>query len=769
MKSQYYESASQIVKGKALFTDDIPPFHNELKAYIYTSPVSHGLLKSYDLTKALKVQGIVKILTHKDIPGIKKFGVTTHDQPILVIDEINFFAEPLFLIIAHTYESAYQAAKLIKVEIQELEPVISIEQAKKKDWKLASGKKLEQGNIDIGFKQSDHIIQGQLHIGGQEHWYLETHVSIALPGEEKEIKVYSSTQNPTENQHLIAKALNIPFNEVEVEVRRLGGAFGGKEAQASHFAILAALAAYHTKQPVRLRLQRFQDQLITGKRHEYICTYKVGFDKNGKILAADLQFDGNAGAYTDLSLPILERTLFHAENAYYIPSFRVIGTMWRTSLPPNTAFRGFGGPQGIASIENILHEIAYKLHKDPTEIKKINFYTDNNNQTPYGQKVLNNSLHILYEQLMEKIQYKKRKEQIEQFNNTHKFLKRSLALIPIKFGISFTNTILNQAGALVHVYTDGTVRISHAGVEMGQGLYTKIQSIAAKEFGISTDRIKITPTSTDKVPNTVPTAASTGTDLNGMAVADAIELIKLRMTVALSKYFNEKDKSHQSLPADLVFENNFIYDKNCPNRRISFSDAAKLMFVKRINLSATGYYRTPNIFMDWNKGKGQPFYYYSFGMGTVEIELDLLTGKVKLIRADLFHDVGNSINENIDIGQIQGAFIQGTGWTLLEDLRYSSDGKLLNRTPDTYKIPAITDIPKEFNVYLLKGYLNKGTIHNSKAIGEPPFMYGIAPWLAVKDIIASLSNYKNIPQIDLPATNDKIVVWVENALNNNNL
>ncbi len=766
MKSLYYESAKQIVKGKAYFTDDLPPFHRELKAYIITSPVAHGRLKSFDFSAALEIAGVVKILSHKDIPAEKKFGVTTHDQPILVSDEINYYGEPMFLVIAENYEIAYQAAKLVKYELEELEPVVTIEQAIAKDWSLAPSKKLENGNIEQGFKQSDHIIEGIFHIGGQEHWYLETHVAIAVPGEEKEMKIYTSTQNPSENQRLVAEMLGIPYNEVEVEARRLGGAFGGKESQASHYALLAALGAYHTGRPVRLRLERFQDELITGKRHAYLCRYKVGFDNEGHLLAADLEFNGNAGAYTDLSLPILERTMFHAENAYYIPNIRIIGTMWRTNLPPNTAFRGFGGPQGIANIENIINEIAYTLHKDPAEIRKINFYDNQHSQTPYGQEVEHNRLSILYDLAMEKSDYKKHRSEILKFNKAHKFVKRGLALIPIKFGISFTNSILNQAGALVLVYTDGTVLVNHGGIEMGQGLYTKMQGIAAKEFGISPENVKVTATNTSKVPNTVATAASTGSDLNGMAVYDAIEKIKLRMAVALSKYFNEQDSSHTTYPPDLVFENNYIYDGSLPERRISFADAAQLMFVKQVSLSATGYYHTPGIYMDWQTGKGHPFYYYSFGMGVVEVELDLLTGKVKLLRADLLHDVGDSLNPEIDRGQIEGAFVQGMGWTLLEDLRYTDDGKLLNRSPDTYKIPAITDIPEQINVHLLEGYPNEiPTIHRSKAIGEPPFMYGIAPWLAVKDIIAELYDYKNIPNIELPATNDRILLWIDEAMN----
>ncbi len=765
MKPLYYESARQIVQGKARFVDDIPPFHRELKAYIVTSPVARGRLKSFDLSQARAYPGVVAVLSHKDIPGSKKIGVVEHDQPLLVEDQISYMGEPMFLIVAESYEAAHKAAKLIKADIEPEDPVITIEQAIEKDWKLAPSKKIERGDIDKGFAQADHIVEGIFRIGGQEHWYLETHAAIAVPGEENEMKIYTSSQHPTENQHIIAQVLGINFKDVDVEVRRLGGAFGGKEAQASWFAALAALAAWHTKRPVRLRLERMQDQAITGKRHAFLVKYKVGFSAEGKIIALDIELNGNAGAYKDLSMPILERAMFHSENAYYIPNIRIIGTMWRTNLPPNTAFRGFGGPQGIASIENIIHIIAHKLKKDPTIIRKINFYDEQHNETPYGQKVENNRLHILYDQIISEARYFERKEEISRFNSQHKYLKRGLALIPVKFGISFTNSILNQAGALVNVYTDGTVQVNHGGIEMGQGLYTKILGIASKEFGISPDRIRITATDTSKVPNTVATAASTGSDLNGMAVADAIEKIKLRMAVALSNYFNRNSTSSRlTYPSDLVFEDNYIYDRQNPERRISFAEAAALMFTLQVSMSATGYYHTPGIFMDWETGKGHPFYYYSFGMGVVEVELDLLTGKARVIRADLLHDVGESLNPEIDRGQIEGAFVQGMGWTLLEDLRYTPDGRLLNSSPDTYKIPAYTDAPAEFNVKLLKGFPQPGTIHHSKAIGEPPFMYGIAPWLAVKDILAELTEFEKEPDLELPATNDRIVLEVEKLM-----
>ncbi len=764
MKPAYHQSAILHATGKATYVDDILPFPRELQGYVVYSPVAKGILKGFDLSEAKKVPGVEAVISYKDVPGELKIGAVEHDEPILTKDEINYIGQPLFLIAAENEEAALEAARKIKYDIQELEPIVTIEQSMEKDWKLQPTRKIERGDLQKGFAASEHIIEGEFHIGGQEHWYLETHAAIAVPGELNELKVYSSTQNPTEIQALTAKVLNITFNDVTVETRRLGGAFGGKETQGAYAAVWAALLAKHTGRPVRVRLERKDDQLITGKRHPFLTHYKVGFNSDGKIIAADIELNGNAGAYADLSMAILERAMLHAENAYYIPHIRIRGTMWRTNLPPNTAFRGFGGPQGIINIENIIQRIAHYLRKDPALVRKINFYDKQNNQTPYGQTVEDNHLLETFENLTKQADYFNRRKQVEEFNRKHKYVKRGIALVPVKFGISFTASFLNQAGALVNIYTDGSVQVNHGGIEMGQGLYTKIRQVAAAELGVSYEKIKITPTTTDKVPNTSATAASTGSDLNGMAVKNAIDKLKKRISNELAKYFNEQEPGKISNPEDFVFENDMIFDSKIPERKMKFSDAAALMHFRQVSLSATGFYRTPGIYFDREKGKGHPFYYFSQGMGITEVELDLLTGKVKLLRADLMHDVGDSLNPEIDKGQIEGAYIQSVGWTLMEDCKYNEKGKLLNDSPGTYKIPVITDIPEIFNVSLIKGHPGKNTIRRSKAIGEPPFILGFSAWLAVKDILASLSNFESDPDIGIPATQDRIVQAIEKLL-----
>ncbi len=768
MKPAYHQSAILHATGKATYIDDILPFPLELKGYVVYSPVAKGILKDFDLSQAKQVPGVVAVLSYKDVPGKLKIGAVEHDEPILTKDEINYIGQPLFIIAAESEEAALKAAGKIKYEIQEFEPIVTIEQSMQKDWKLQPTRKIERGDLQKGFAESEHIIEGEFHIGAQEHWYLETHAAIAVPGELDEMKIYSSTQNPTEIQALAAEVLNIDYHNVTVETRRLGGGFGGKETQGAYAAVWAALLAKHTGRPVRIRLERKDDQLITGKRHPFLTRYKVGFNSDGKIIAADIDLNGNAGAYADLSMAILERAMLHAENAYYIPHIRIRGTMWRTNLPPNTAFRGFGGPQGIISIENIVQRVAHYLKKDPALVRKINFYDEQHNETPYGQIVEDNHLAETFDQLTKQADYFNRRKQIEEFNRTHKYVKRGIALIPVKFGISFTASFLNQAGALVNIYTDGSVQVNHGGIEMGQGLYTKMRQVAAAELGVSYDKIKITPTTTDKVPNTSATAASTGTDLNGMAVKNAIDKLKQRISEELAKYFNEQNPEKTSKAEDFIFENGMIYDSKNPERKIKFSEAASLMHLRQVSLSATGFYKTPGIFFDREKGKGHPFYYYSQGMGITELELDLLTGKVKLLRADLMHDVGDSINSEIDKGQIEGAYIQAFGWSLMEDCKYNNKGKLLNDSPGTYKIPVITDIPEIFNVSLIKGHPGKNTIRKSKAIGEPPFILGLSGWLAVKDILASLSNFEKEPNIGIPATQDRIVEEIEKLTANEN-
>jgi xanthine dehydrogenase molybdopterin binding subunit len=701
-------------------------------------------------------------LSYKDLKAAKKIGAVKHDEPVLVEREIDFIGQAIFLIAAENEHAFLEAKKLIKIELLEETPVITIEDAMQKKLQLDNTRKIERGDLESGFVNSDFVIEGQTKTNAQEQWYLETQISIAIPGEGDEMKVYCSTQNPNEVQMLMADVLGINANEIEVEVRRMGGAFGGKETQSAIYAIWAALLAKHTQSPVKVRLERHIDQQITGKRHPFLTNYKVGFDKNGKIIAADIDLNANGGAFADLSMAILERSMLHAENVYYIPNIKIQGRVWLTNVPPNTAFRGFGGPQGIFNIENIIEKIARKLNKDVIEIQQINYYSQPNfDLTPYGQKVENIRINRIKDQLFESSSYFERKKDISEFNKNNKFKKRGIWVTPVKFGISFTTAFLNQAGALVHIYTDGTVLVNHGGTEMGQGLNTKMQQITASEFGISPEKIKVNATNTAKIPNASATAASTGTDINGMAVKDAIDKIKKQISLVIANEFNKIDTTKSTKPEDIVFENNFVFDKYNPKRKMAFEQAIPIVRLNKKSLSSSGFYATPGIDFDRTTGKGTPFFYFAYGMSITEVEVDLLTGKTDYLRADILHDVGDSINPEIDKGQVEGAYIQGLGWCMLEDSKWNLKGQNLTSSPDTYKIPGINDIPKIFNVQLLDKAPNETTIKKSKAVGEPPFIHGLSAWFAVKDALWAISDYKVEPNLNFPATNEYVVLAVD--------
>ncbi len=763
--TQYHESAVYHVTGTAKYIDDLNINPSPLLGFAILSPVAKGRLKSFDYSEALKVKGIHAILSHKDIPGHKKIGAVKHDETVLVEDEISYIGQAILLIAAENEEAFLEAKKFIKLEIEEEKPILTIQEARDKNLLLEPTRYIKRGNLEEGFKKSDFIIEGENKTGAQEHWYLETHASIAIPGEGDEMKIYSSTQNPNEVQMLTSEVLGIDAKEVEVEIRRMGGAFGGKETQGAIFAIWAALLAKHTKNPVKVRLERFIDQQITGKRHPFETHYKVGFDKEGHIIAADIEFNADGGAFADLSMAILERAMLHADNAYYIPNIRIAGNVWLTNTPPNTAFRGFGGPQGIFNIESIVEKIAGKVGKDTTEIQVLNFYhKEEKNITPYGQIVERNNLQLIWEQLKENSNYYERRKKIKEFNNKNKYKKRGIATTPVKFGISFTASFLNQAGALVNVYTDGTVLVNHGGTEMGQGLHTKMQKVAAAEFGIDFNKVKVNATNTSKVPNASATAASTGSDLNGMAVKNAVEKIKKNISEVISDEISKKLKK-QINSSDIVFENSFVFASTHPEIKFTFTEAAELTRLNRKSLSSSGFYATPGVYFDREKGEGHPFYYFAYGMAVSEVEVDLLTGKVSLLRTDILHDVGDSLNPHIDIGQIEGAFVQGMGWAILEDVKWNEKGQNITPSPDTYKIPVITDIPKDFRVKLLENAPNPITIRKSKAVGEPPFVLGLSVWFAIKDALWAITDGKIEPQLNFPATNEYIVLEVERLLN----
>lgn len=757
-----HESAVQHVTGEAVYVEDILVNEQLLSGHVAYSPHASARLRSFDLSAAQALEGVHAVLCYKDVPGANQMGPVAHDEPCLAEDTVEFVGQAMFLIAADSAEICRQAEKLITVEYETLTPVLDLEESIRKGNRLAPPRKIERGDVDGVLKTAPNVVEGVLKTGAQEHWYLETQSCLCLPGEGHEINVFSSTQHPSETQALIAEVLGIKKNEVVVDVRRMGGAFGGKETQANHTACWTALLCRATGRPVRIKLFRDDDQKITGKRHPFLIKYKAGFDNDGRILAMDVELNSDAGSSTDLSRAILERAMLHAENAYFIPHIRIVGQAWKTNLPSNTAFRGFGGPQGMAGIETVIDRIARELGLDSADVRFKNFYgITENNETPYGEPVENNRLPMLFGQLSESSEYARRKSEVDAFNERTGFFKRGIAMTPVKFGISFTTSFLNQAGALVNIYKDGSVLVNHGGTEMGQGLHTKIRQIAAAELGVSLEHVKVNATNTSKVPNTSATAASAGTDLNGMAVKDAIEKLKTRIAHGVSAVFNERFDEGVTEAKDIGFENDEIFDNKNNDRRIPFAEAMPLMNLRQVSLSATGFYKTPDIVFDREKGRGRPFHYFAFGMAVTEIELDILTGHHEILRTDILHDVGDSLNPAIDLGQVEGGYVQGVGWCTTEEVKRDAQGHLLNNSPDTYKIPSVQDIPKDFRTRLLQGVPNPNTIRRSKAVAEPPFMLGLSAWLAIKYAVSAVGDHVFEPEFSLPATNEVILLSLE--------
>ncbi|MES2591206.1 MAG: xanthine dehydrogenase molybdopterin binding subunit [Bacteroidota bacterium] len=762
MNSIPHDSAIKHVSGESVYIDDIQVNSQLLIGRVVYSKHAHAKIKSLDLSAAKQLPGVHAVLCYKDIPGANQMGPVIHDEVCLAIDEVVCVGQAIVLIAAETSEIAIAAEKLIVIEYEELEAILNIRTAIEKNSLLGPVRTMQRGDADAALKTSEHVLTGELETGAQEHWYLETQSCLCVPGEHQEITAYSSTQHPSETQAIISEVLGISKNEVVVETRRMGGAFGGKETQGNWTAAWSALLCNATKRPVKIHLFRDDDQIMTGKRHPYLIKYEVGFDATGKISALKYEQNADGGCATDLSLAILERAMLHADNSYYIPNMHVTGKAYKTNLPSNTAYRGFGGPQGMAAMEAVIDRIARFLKKDSVDVRKINFYgIDTDNITHYGQEVELNRLHTMYDQLIKSSEYHKRRKAVDEFNASNEFYKKGIALTPVKFGISFTTSFLNQAGALVNIYKDGTVLVNHGGTEMGQGLNTKISQIAATELGVSVSRIKVNATNTSKVPNTSATAASAGTDLNGMAVKNAIDQLKVRISEVMAAEFSKQRPEKQSLPENIVFENDYICDKLMPNHKMAFADAMPLVHFNQVSLSAAGFYRTPNIGWDKVTGWGKPFNYYAFGMCVSEVIVDTLTGFHKNLRTDILHDVGDSINPGIDIGQVEGGYIQGLGWCTTEEVKWNDKGHLLNHSPDTYKIPSVQDIPVDFRTELLQSAPNPNAIRKSKAVAEPPFMLAFATWLAVKDAISSVANHELEPQFKLPATNEVILLSIE--------
>jgi xanthine dehydrogenase large subunit len=744
-----HDSAPMHVQGTALYIDDV----REPEGMVHIAPGyakngARGKIKSVDLDAVRGYPGVVAVLTAKDVPGVNDCSPSIGGDPILADGEIIFHGQVVFAVVAETREAARRAAKLGKVEIDAVKPAVTVDEA------MAMGTddvlppyEFKRGNAVAAVKSAPMRLEETFLVGGQEHFYLEGQVSAAYPEEQGAMLVLCSTQHPTEVQHLVAKMLNLPDALVTCECRRMGGAFGGKESQAAQWACLAALAARITGRPAKCRLDRDDDMIMTGKRHDFRVTYKAGFDKTGRLSAVDTELWGRCGCSADLSLGINDRAMFHSDNAYYYPAVRIHSRRLRTDTVSNTAFRGFGGPQGMVFSERMMSAIAVKTGLDPLDVRKRNLYSKGRDVTPYGMKVEDNIAREVIETLEKSSEYRTRREAAQAFNASHRYLKKGIALTPVKFGISFTLTHLNQAGALVHVYTDGSVHLNHGGTEMGQGLYQKVAQVVADEFGIPTSHVRITATTTAKVPNTSPTAASSGSDLNGMAAKNAASTIRQRLVDFAAKTWK--------VPKTRIrFDSGHVI---IGNQSIAFKDLVKKAHLARISLSSTGFYATPKVVWDRPKAKGRPFFYFAYGAACAEVTIDTLTGENKVDRVDILHDVGKSLNPAIDIGQIEGGFVQGMGWVTMEELVYDAEGRLRTHAPSTYKIPCASDVPADFRVALYKSPGNReDTIYRSKAVGEPPLMLGISVWAAIFDAIASLSPGK-IPALDAPATPEAIL------------
>ena len=752
-----HDSAVGHVTGEALFVDDLPSAKNELIVDYIASPVAHGKIKSLNYEEMAKLDGIVEVFTHADIPGHNLYGPVIKDERFLAEDIVEYVGQPIAIIAGESRRAIRQAKKRTLLEIQELTPVFTIDEAITAKQFIGVPRTFKQGNFDKAWRESKHKLTGTFVSNGQEQFYLESQAALAWPGEYGEIQVHSSSQNPTEIQEVVAEALGLGFHEVVCICKRMGGGFGGKETQAVIPAVMAALVAAKTQRPARVAYSKDDDMRSTGKRHPYKIHYKAAFTSEGKITGVKFDIYSNGGAAADLSTAIMERTLFHSENAYFIPNLVFNGTICKTNFPPNTAFRGFGGPQGMANIENVIQEIAIYLKKDALEVRRLNCYSHHErNVTPYGQIVQNHILPEIIDQLAKTSEYRKRMTGVEEFNRQSTTHLRGLALTPMKFGISFTTKFLNQGNALVNVYKDGTVQVSTGGTEMGQGLNTKIRQLVADEFAISYDDVRMMITSTEKNNNTPPTAASAGTDLNGFAAVNACQKIRSNLSAFASRYFASEELGLDHSVEHICFEESSVFDDRTPDKTLSFRELVQLAFMDRVSMGARGFYRTPEINFNRDIEKGEPFFYYTTGAAVSEVLIDRFTGYLKLERSDLLMDIGESINPGIDRGQIIGGFIQGVGWVTNEDLRYSDKGELLSYSPTTYKIPNIQDLPEIFNVDTISNPHHQINIRRSKAVAEPPLMLCLSVWIAVKHALSFVQNGVS-PQLNLPATGEEIL------------
>ncbi|WP_417725609.1 xanthine dehydrogenase molybdopterin binding subunit [Salipiger sp.] len=796
-----HDAAPLHVTGRARYVDDIPTPADCLHLAFGLSGIAAGRITAIDLSEVRAAPGVVKVWEAKDLPSDCDCSPSLHDEPLLSGSTIHYLGQQVFLVAATSHLAARRAAALARITWHERDAILTVEDAMAAGSHFEEGPRIwERGDAGAAIEAAPHMIDGVLVMGGQEHFYLEGQAAMVMPQDGGELLVHTSTQHPTEIQHKVAHALHLPMSAVRVECRRMGGGFGGKESQGNALAVACAVVAAETGRPAKMRYDRDDDMMITGKRHDFRIEYSAGFDDDGRLLGVEFLQLARCGWSQDLSLPVADRAMLHSDNAYDIPAMRIESHRLRTNTQSATAYRGFGGPQGMFGIERVVDHVAHYLGRDPLEIRRLNYYADGDGSdaararpapdtapprvagdddtdlasrgasggvpqpaptvppaeaaqsTHYGQPVEDFVLNALTDRLAESCDYAGRRAGLHDWNAANPVLKRGIALTPVKFGISFTLTHLNQAGALVHVYQDGSILLNHGGTEMGQGLFQKVAQVAAHRFGVPMEMVRITATDTAKVPNTSATAASSGSDLNGMAVKVACDTIRDRMAEHLALL-------HQDTPADVRFEDGMVH---VGGSKLGFAEAAKLCYEGRVSLSATGFYKTPKVEWDRIKGRGRPFFYFAYGAACTEVVLDTLTGEYRILRADILHDCGASLNPALDRGQIEGGYVQGAGWLTTEELVWDDKGRLRTHAPSTYKIPACSDRPEIFNVDLWDGRNREDTIYRSKAVGEPPFMLGISAFLALNDAVAACG--EAYPALDAPATPERVLAAVRRVM-----
>ncbi|MGV3526845.1 MAG: xanthine dehydrogenase molybdopterin binding subunit [Candidatus Sericytochromatia bacterium] len=761
-----HDSSWGHVTGQSVFIDDRPPLRGELHVGVVGSPVAHGRILSIDTSAAAALPGVAGIYTAADLHH-NVWGTIIQDQPLLAHDAVNFIGEPVVIVAAEDKATLREACKRVKIEVEALPALLSIDAARAAGAFIAVERKIERGDVDSALANAPHVLQGVFENKGQDHFYLESQCCVVYPGEYGTLEVHSSSQHPTEVQHLVAEALGLGQHQVSSIVKRMGGGFGGKESQAAPFAAFAGLVALKLQRPARLVLSKDDDMMITGKRHPFQSEYRVAFDAQGQIQALDVRLFSDGGAYADLSTSVLERAMLHSDNAYYLPAARIIGRICKTHTPPNTAFRGFGGPQGVAMIEHIVEDIAIHLGLDALDVRQRNVYQGERNLTPYGQVVENNVLPEILSQLEASSGYRARREAIDAFNAASTTQIKGLAITAVKFGIAFTTRFLNQGNALIQVQRDGTVQVSTGATEMGQGVNTKIRQIVAEAFGIAPEQVIVLATSTERNANTSPTAASSGADINGAAALLAAEQIKARLQAFVAShflkpvrgFFDELELDPQAPAAAYEFLDGQIRHRDHPEQALSFPDAINMAYLNRVALSAHAFYKTPDIHFNKDTGEGHPFLYFTNGAALSEVLIDRFSGELKVMATEILMDLGRPINPSIDYGQVSGAFVQGMGWVTSENLVYGDKGQLLSHSPTTYKIPNIQDTPRDFKITFLSNHEPKN-VRGSKAVGEPPLLLGLSVWAAIKNAL-SYRSAGELPRLKIPATAENILMELE--------